>query len=99
MRRCEPGQVTAADVQELSLRRANAVKQALLRKFPTLAAEPVHDGGMGWDRPADPNDREQPRQEPARRDQSVSARSEVTAVSSRHATLRRIQMAQSLRGC
>src|SRR4029079_6507225 len=30
------GTVTAADVQELSLRRANAVKQALVGKFPSL---------------------------------------------------------------
>ncbi len=50
------GTVTAADVQELSLRRANAVKQALLRKFPTLQANQFTTIGRGWDRPADPND-------------------------------------------
>ena len=50
------GSVTAADVQELSLRRANAVKQALLRKFPTLQPNQFTTVGRGWDRPADPND-------------------------------------------
>jgi NitT/TauT family transport system substrate-binding protein len=50
------GQVTAADVQELSLRRANAVKQALLRKFPTLEPNQFTTVGRGWDTPADPND-------------------------------------------
>jgi NitT/TauT family transport system substrate-binding protein len=50
------GLVTAADVQELSLRRANAVKQALLRKFPTLEPNQFTTVGRGWDRPADPND-------------------------------------------
>ena len=50
------GSVTAADVQELSLRRANAVKQALLRKFPTLEPNQFTTVGRGWDRPADPND-------------------------------------------
>jgi NitT/TauT family transport system substrate-binding protein len=50
------GMVTAADVQELSLRRANAVKQALIRKFPTLQPNQFTTVGRGWDRPADPND-------------------------------------------
>ncbi|MEX2283751.1 MAG: phosphate ABC transporter substrate-binding/OmpA family protein [Gemmatimonadota bacterium] len=50
------GSVTAADVQELSLRRANAVKQALLRKFPTLQPNQFTTAGRGWDRPADPGD-------------------------------------------
>jgi len=50
------GGVTAADVQALSLERANAVKQALLRKFPTLQANQFTTVGMGWDRPADAND-------------------------------------------
>jgi NitT/TauT family transport system substrate-binding protein len=50
------GGVTAADVQELSLRRANAVKQALLRKFPTLQPNQFTTVGRGWDRPADPGD-------------------------------------------
>jgi NitT/TauT family transport system substrate-binding protein len=50
------GLVTATDVQELSLRRANAVKQALLRKFPTLEPNQFTTVGRGWDRAADPND-------------------------------------------
>ena len=50
------GSVTAADVQELSLRRANAVKQALLRKFPTLQPNQFTTVGRGWDRPADASD-------------------------------------------
>jgi NitT/TauT family transport system substrate-binding protein len=50
------GQVTPADVQELSLRRANAVKQALLRKFPSLEPNQFTTVGRGWDAPADAND-------------------------------------------
>jgi len=50
------GTVTAADVQELSLRRANSVKQALIRKFPTLQPNQFTTVGRGWDRPADPGD-------------------------------------------
>ena len=50
------GTVTAADVQELSLRRANSVKQALVRKFPTLQPNQFTTAGRGWDRPADPSD-------------------------------------------
>jgi len=50
------GTVTAADVQELSLRRANAVKQALVRKFPSLQPNQFTTAGRGWDRPADPSD-------------------------------------------
>src|SRR6185295_12393531 len=50
------GSVTAADVQELSLRRANSVKQALVRKFPSLQPNQFTTAGKGWDRPADPGD-------------------------------------------
>jgi outer membrane protein OmpA-like peptidoglycan-associated protein len=50
------GTVTEADVKELSLRRANAVKQALIRKFPSLQPNQFTTAGLGWDRPADPND-------------------------------------------
>ncbi|MBC7897666.1 MAG: OmpA family protein [Cytophagaceae bacterium] len=50
------GTVTAADVKELSLRRANAVKEAMVRKFPSLNPNQFSTNGVGWDRPADPND-------------------------------------------
>ncbi len=50
------GTVTAADVQELSLRRANSVKQALIRKFPSLQPNQFTTIGKGWDKPADPGD-------------------------------------------
>jgi NitT/TauT family transport system substrate-binding protein len=50
------GQVDPAAVKELSLRRANAVKQNLLRKFPKLQANQFVAAGMGWDRPADAAD-------------------------------------------
>ncbi|HEY7395107.1 MAG TPA: phosphate ABC transporter substrate-binding/OmpA family protein [Gemmatimonadaceae bacterium] len=50
------GTVTAADVQELSLRRANSVKQALIRKFPSLQPNQFTTIGKGWDSPADPGD-------------------------------------------
>jgi flagellar motor protein MotB len=32
------------------------VKQALLRKFPSLQPNQFTTVGRGWDRPADPND-------------------------------------------
>ena len=50
------GQVDPSAVKELSLRRANAVKQALLRKFKTLQPNQFVTNGLGWERPADPND-------------------------------------------
>jgi NitT/TauT family transport system substrate-binding protein len=43
-------------VQELSLNRANAVKEALLRKFPSLQPNQFATAGLGWDRPSDPSD-------------------------------------------
>ena len=43
-------------VQELSLNRANAVKEALLRKFPSLQPNQFATAGIGWDRPADTSD-------------------------------------------
>jgi NitT/TauT family transport system substrate-binding protein len=45
-------------VQELSLNRANAVKEAILRKFPSLQPNQFSTAGMGWDRPADTSDPE-----------------------------------------
>ncbi len=52
------GQVDPSAVKELSLRRANAVKQALLRKFPQLQANQFVAAGMGWDRPSDSTDQD-----------------------------------------
>ncbi len=50
------GRVPKSLVQELSANRANAVKEALLRKFPTLQPNQFAVTGLGWDRPADPSD-------------------------------------------
>jgi outer membrane protein OmpA-like peptidoglycan-associated protein len=43
-------------VQELSLNRANAVKESILRKFPSLQPNQFSTAGLGWDRPFDPTD-------------------------------------------
>jgi NitT/TauT family transport system substrate-binding protein len=43
-------------VKELSSLRANAVKEALVQKFPTLDPNQFSTAGLGWDRPADPGD-------------------------------------------
>jgi outer membrane protein OmpA-like peptidoglycan-associated protein len=50
------GSVPPALVRELSLNRANAVKEALVRKFPSLDPNQLVTEGYGWDRPADRND-------------------------------------------
>jgi len=50
------GSVPKSLVQELSLNRANSVKEAVLRKFPSLQPNQFSTAGMGWDRPADPSD-------------------------------------------
>jgi outer membrane protein OmpA-like peptidoglycan-associated protein len=50
------GQVEKGLVQELSLNRANAVKEGLLRKFPSLQPNQFATAGIGWDRPADSAD-------------------------------------------
>jgi NitT/TauT family transport system substrate-binding protein len=50
------GQVPKSFVQELSLNRANAVKEAVLRKFPELDPNQFATAGMAWDVPADSAD-------------------------------------------
>lgn len=50
------GQVPESAVVDLSTNRANAVKEALVRKFPTLQPNQFAASGMGWSHPADPND-------------------------------------------
>jgi NitT/TauT family transport system substrate-binding protein len=50
------GRVPASTVQELSANRANAVKQQLVRAFPTLSPNQFSATGVGWDKPADEND-------------------------------------------
>lgn len=50
------GRVPDSAVQELSQNRANAVKEAIVRKFPTLQPNQFSTSGMGWNVPADPGD-------------------------------------------
>ncbi len=50
------GQVPDTAVKELAMNRANAVKGALIKKFPTLPANQFSANGIGWDRPADSAD-------------------------------------------
>ena len=52
------GTVPKSLVQELSLNRANSVKEAIVRKFPSLQPNQFATAGLGWDRPADPSDPE-----------------------------------------
>jgi NitT/TauT family transport system substrate-binding protein len=52
------GQIPKSLVQELSLNRANAVKEAIVRKFASLQPNQFSTAGIGWDRPADPSDPE-----------------------------------------
>jgi NitT/TauT family transport system substrate-binding protein len=48
------GQVPVEAVKDLSLRRANAIKEALLKKYTDLDANRFNVDGVGWDRPVDP---------------------------------------------
>lgn len=50
------GQVSATLVKELSDRRANMVRAAVLKKFPSLNPQQFQAIGYGWDQPADDND-------------------------------------------
>jgi len=50
------GNVPKSLVQELSLNRANSVKEAIVRKFPSLQPNQFSTAGIGWDRPADSAD-------------------------------------------
>src|SRR5947207_1903137 len=50
--------VPKSQVQDLSLNRANSVKEAIVRKFPSLQPNQFSTAGLGWDRPADPADPE-----------------------------------------
>ncbi len=52
------GQVPKSLVQELSLNRANAVKEGILRRFQSLNPNQFATSGIGWDRPADSADPE-----------------------------------------
>jgi NitT/TauT family transport system substrate-binding protein len=52
------GQVPKSLVQELSLNRANSVKEAIVKKFPSLQPNQFATAGLGWDRPGDAADPE-----------------------------------------
>ena len=49
------GKIPGDHVKELALNRANSVKEELVNKYE-LAPNQFATSGMGWDRPADPND-------------------------------------------
>jgi ABC-type nitrate/sulfonate/bicarbonate transport system substrate-binding protein/outer membrane protein OmpA-like peptidoglycan-associated protein len=49
-------QVPKSLVQDLSLNRANAVKESIVKKFSTLQPNQFSTVGLGWDRPADSSD-------------------------------------------
>jgi NitT/TauT family transport system substrate-binding protein len=50
------GRVPESAVEELSTNRANSVKEAILKKFPTLQPNQFSVTGKGWSRPADATD-------------------------------------------
>ncbi len=50
------GRVPKSLVLELSTNRANAVKQAVLKKYTQLSPNQFAAKGAGWDRPKDPSD-------------------------------------------
>ena len=50
------GNVPESAVLELSQNRANAVKESITRKFPTLQPNQFSVSGLGWKSPADAND-------------------------------------------
>jgi ABC-type nitrate/sulfonate/bicarbonate transport system substrate-binding protein len=50
------GNAPKSAVQELSLNRANAVKEGIVRKFSTLQPNQFSTSGLGWDKPADTTD-------------------------------------------
>lgn len=52
------GQAPESLVKELSEKRANAIKEALLNKYKTLEPSRFAVKGVGWDKPADPTDPE-----------------------------------------
>jgi NitT/TauT family transport system substrate-binding protein len=48
------GQVPVVAVKELSLKRAGAIKEALLKKYTALDPNRFNVDGVGWDKPVDP---------------------------------------------